>query len=222
VFERFLRFAGSDRSVYAPDTPGFGSSDAPPSRPSISDYAGAIGDFLESMRFRQIDVLGYQTGAFIAAELAVTRSQQIRRVILVSTPVITDGDRELLRRAPPSPAPAEDGSHLAPEWTRSRESYGPRAAIEAVARAFADKLRSGPQGAWGMAATVQYPVRERLALITQPTLVLRPKDEFWDVTARAREFLLKARVVDLPEQGPALFETAPEAAASAIKDFIRG
>ena len=71
VFERFLSVAGRDRSVYAPDAPGCGESDPPLSRPAIADYAGAIGDFLDSMRFRQIDVLGQQSGALIAAELAI-------------------------------------------------------------------------------------------------------------------------------------------------------
>src|SRR5512146_2818264 len=44
LFERFLALAGRDRSVYAPDTPGFGDSDAPSARPTMADYAGAIGD----------------------------------------------------------------------------------------------------------------------------------------------------------------------------------
>src|ERR1700728_4025752 len=54
---------GMDRSVYAPDLPGYGHSDTPPARPEITDYANAVGDFCTTMRFRQIDVLGYQTGA---------------------------------------------------------------------------------------------------------------------------------------------------------------
>ena len=73
MFERFLALAGRDRSVYAPDLPGFGDSDPPASRPAIVDYAAAIGDFLDTMRFRQIDILGYHTSSLIAAELAVTR-----------------------------------------------------------------------------------------------------------------------------------------------------
>src|SRR6185437_5470696 len=44
LFGRFLALAGRDRSVYAPDTPGFGDSDGPSARPTIADYAGAIGD----------------------------------------------------------------------------------------------------------------------------------------------------------------------------------
>ena len=66
-----LELMGMDRSVYAPDLPGFGNSDPPPGRPGIADYAAAVGDFCSSMRFRQIDVLGYQTGALVAAELAL-------------------------------------------------------------------------------------------------------------------------------------------------------
>ena len=36
------------------------------------ELAAAIGDFLDSMRFRQIDVLGYQQGSLIASELAMS------------------------------------------------------------------------------------------------------------------------------------------------------
>src|SRR5260370_5551217 len=93
VFERFLALAGRDRSVYAPDTPGFGESDPPPTRPAISDYAAAVGDFIDTMRFRQIDVLRYQAGALIAAELAIARPTQIRRVVMVSVPVLKYTDR---------------------------------------------------------------------------------------------------------------------------------
>src|ERR1700737_1792365 len=94
VFERFLALAGRDRSVYAPDTPGFGESDPPPSRPTISDYAAALGDFLDTMRFRQIDVLGYQAGALIAAELALALPTVVRRVVLMGVPAPDEAERE--------------------------------------------------------------------------------------------------------------------------------
>src|SRR5471030_471186 len=55
MFSGLLGLLGWNRSVYAPDIPGFGQSDSPAEEPSIADYASAIGDFLDSMRFRQID-----------------------------------------------------------------------------------------------------------------------------------------------------------------------
>lgn len=220
VFARFLSLAGRDRSVYAPDLPGFGDSDAPGSRPSIAEYAAIVGDFLDSMRFRQIDVLGYQIGALIGAEMSIARPKQVRRVVLVSVPVLNDADRETLRRS--SGLPSEDGSHLIAEWKRMMESYGAGIPLEVRARAFAEKLRNGPQATWALAAAQQYSARERLPLVTQSALVLRPKDDFWEATLRTRELLPKARFVDLATQGNAIFETAPESVADSTRDFLRG
>ena len=222
IFERFLALAGHDRSVYAPDLPGFGDSDAPSTRPTIVDYAAAIGDFLETMRFRQIDVLGYHAGALVAAELAITRPKQVRRVVLVSVPLLTEAEREVARRVPASMQASPDGAHLPGEWQRIADTYGPGAPLELVTHAFVEKLRNGTHPAWLSFAALQYPVRERLTLITQPVLLMRPRDELWDGTARARDVLAKARCMDLAEQGPALFETAPELVADGVRDFLRG
>lgn len=220
LFEPFLALAGRDRSVYAPDTPGFGESDPPPSRPAISDYAAAIGDFLDTMRFRQIDLLGYQAGALIAAELAIARPHQVRRVVMVSVPVLNSTERDTDRGG--SPLASEEGTHLIAEWKRMLESYGPGVPLEVRARAFAEKLKSGIHAAWALAAAQQYASRERLALVTQTALVLRPKDDFWEATLRARELLPRARFVDLPEQGNGLFDSAPGVVVEATRDFLRG
>jgi len=220
VFDRFLALAGRDRSVYAPDLPGFGESDAPPTRSTIADYAAAVGDFLDTMRFRQIDILGYQAGTLIAAEMAIARPKQIRRLVLVSVPVLNDAERDAFRRG--SSAPSEDGAHLLTEWKRTLESYGPGVPLEVRARAFAEKLKSGVHPTWALAAAQQYASRERLALVTQSALVLRPKDDFWEATLRARELLPKARFIDLADQGNGLFELTPEVVVEVTREFLRG
>lgn len=104
VFAPLLALAGCDRSVYAPDLPGFGESDAPLTAPQLSDYVGAVGDFLDAMRLRRLDVLGTRAGALIGAELAIARGTQIGRVVMVSVPFLVPG----------SPVPAE-----APAWQRA-------------------------------------------------------------------------------------------------------
>ncbi len=222
LFERFLALAGRDRSVYAPDLPGFGDSDPPSSRPAIVDYAAAIGDFLETMRFRQIDLLGYHAGALIAAELAISRPKQVRRLVLVSVPLLTETERESAKRVPPSVPAALDGSHLGAEWQRIADAYGATAPLELLTTAFVEKLRNGMHPAWLAHAALQYAVRERLSLITQQVLLIRPRDELWDATSRAREVLPKARCLDLADQGPGLFEVAPELVAEGVKEFLRG
>ena len=86
VFGGLLGRLGTDRSVYAPDLPGFGESDAVPARPSIESHAAAVGDFIDHMRFRQLDLLGYEGGSFIAAALAAARPDRVRRVVMVAAP----------------------------------------------------------------------------------------------------------------------------------------
>lgn len=221
-FARFMAVTGRDRSVYAPDLPGFGESDPPPARAAIADYAAALEDFLDTMRFRQIDVLGYTLGGLIAAELAIARPTQIRRVVLASVPVLSEAERETLRRHPSHAAPVPDAAQVASDWRRMQESYGSGAPPEVLLRAFADRLRNSGQGTWAQAACLQYPIRERLSLITQHVLVLRPRDELWDSTLRVRELLPRARLVELSDQGAGLFEVAPALMADAVREFLRG
>jgi pimeloyl-ACP methyl ester carboxylesterase len=75
---------GRSRSVYSPDLPGAGESDGPPNL-SAAAYAEAIADFLDSMRFRQVDLLGAGTGAAVAVELALLRPKMARKLVLLGT-----------------------------------------------------------------------------------------------------------------------------------------
>jgi pimeloyl-ACP methyl ester carboxylesterase len=71
------------RSVYSPDLPGCGESDGPEAALSAHANAEAIADFLDSMRFRQVDLSGVGTGAAVAAELALLRPKMARKVAML-------------------------------------------------------------------------------------------------------------------------------------------
>jgi pimeloyl-ACP methyl ester carboxylesterase len=219
-----LGLMGMDRSVYAPDLPGFGNSDPTPERPDIADYANAVGDFCSSMRFRQVDVLGYQTGALVAAELALALPNIVRRLVLMGVPVPDEAEREGFRRAPWPIAPVADGSHLPVEWNRTRESVHEGASVEVIADGFADKIGNGPRAWWGVHAAMQYPAAERLGLIMQPTLLIRSRDGRPQHTGdRARELLPKARAVEQAEiYGSDPFESAATQVSAVSREFLRG
>jgi len=168
MFRAFMPLLGRDRSVYAPDVPGCGESDGPEKPVATAEYAAALGDFLDTMRLRSVDLLAHGAGALLAIELALARPAQLRRLVLVSVPAGT---------AAPSAV-----------------DFG--------------------------AAT--YPWRERLARVAQPLLVLRPRDGSWDAAARVRDVLPAARVVDLPDQGADLLQSAPGVVAEAVGPFLRG
>jgi pimeloyl-ACP methyl ester carboxylesterase len=212
-----LEIMGMDRSVYAPDLPGFGNSDPPPARPGIADYASAVGDFCASMRFRQIDVVGHQTGALVAAELALLMPTVVRRVVLLEVPMPDESERESFRRTPWPGAAVADGSHLQPEWNRSRTSAHQGAALATIAEGFAEQLANGPNAWWGLAAAMQYPVAERLRLVTQPTLLAGTR-----AGRLARDLMPKARAVEQAEIfGSDLFESAATQVSTVLREFLR-
>jgi pimeloyl-ACP methyl ester carboxylesterase len=186
VFAGFLALAGRDRSVYAPDLPGFGESDPPAPGAAIADYAAALGDFLDSMRLRQVDVLGQRAGSTVATELALARPAQIGRVVMVSAPLRSEAER------------------LAARPTGARPDSRPT-----------------DWASWGVEAAAHYPLRERLSRLTQRLLVLRPRDDLWEATARVREALPGARLVDLEEPGTELFASSAARVADTVREFLR-
>ena len=190
VFTRLLSLAGEDRSVYAPDLPGFGESDGPTARPAMADYAAALGDFLDSMRLRNVALLSLRNGAVPATELAFARPNQVSRVVFVSIPLLTDSERQAARS-------------------------------QAASAAAADSVRSGDVARWVLEAAGQYPLRERLARLSQRLLVLRPQDDLWEATARVREALPGARLTELQQSSSEMLAQAPQRIVEAAREFLR-
>jgi pimeloyl-ACP methyl ester carboxylesterase len=182
-FLELSKLLGNSRSMYSPDIPGCGESDSPPKALSVAGYAVAIADFLDSMRFRQIDLLGVRSGAAIAAEIAVARPKIVRRVVMVGAPVLDDTERKSWRDL------------SAPEGLE-------------------------PGAVWTRASIVDWKAQERLPLVKQPLLVLRPKDPFWESGGRVTGLVPGAKVVDLPDQDKRLIETQAQLVAKHVTSFL--
>jgi pimeloyl-ACP methyl ester carboxylesterase len=84
TFSRFLPMIAHQRSVYAPDLPGCGESDPPEAASGgAAALAGAVADLAGDLRLKQIDLLGFQEGCAVAAELARAKPDLVRRLVLV-------------------------------------------------------------------------------------------------------------------------------------------
>ncbi len=84
VFASVLAELGRERSIYALDLPGSGESDPAGGVGAVEAGVHAVGDFLDSMRIRVVDLLALADGAVIARRLAAERPKQVRRVALMS------------------------------------------------------------------------------------------------------------------------------------------
>lgn len=124
-FSRCAELLGSDRSIYAPDLPGSGGSDAPRGRLPVAGLALAVVELIEHLRLRRVDLLGCGRGALVAFELATTCPDQVRRVIVA-------GSQQ------PAATLAQPMLQLSPDANCVVD--GPADAIVAQIRAFLDRL----------------------------------------------------------------------------------
>jgi pimeloyl-ACP methyl ester carboxylesterase len=219
-YELLLRELGKDRVALAFDSPGYGESDRPAAPPSMSDLAGAMADALDALGYGEgarkhgprkqgrgarklgkVDVFGFHTGVFIAAELAVQRPDLVRRVVMSGIPFRPQDMRDARIAALPNGfAFTEDTDRVVERWARIVVNRLEGVDMERATRAFVEDLHS--TGYWWYAyhAVWRYPVEQRFALIKQPIFILEPHEMDLEETRRAhRELLPHADYKEIPE-----------------------
>ena len=73
--------AGHD--VIVPEHPGFGASDTPDWLDCVPDLANFYLDFLDQLELRNVDLVGFSLGGWVAAELAVRNTSRLASLTLV-------------------------------------------------------------------------------------------------------------------------------------------
>jgi len=219
-FSPLLPEMGRDRSVYAFDLPGYGSSDAPNTDLSIADLAGAIDDFMQSLRLRTADVLGIQLGALVAVELSLTKPAQSRKLVLSSVPHFTPQEMKSQDWNSLPVAAAADGSHLVKEWQRLQHMRGISVNPEQLTDELADALRSRRRSSSALHAMLEYPTQKRLAALRQPGLILKPNDELREHSLRAKSSYAQSILEELPENSLNIFAGGGQRALQAIRQFL--
>lgn len=218
IFEAVLPLLAADRLAVAPDTPGYGMSDPAPDPQRIGAYADAMADAMRALPSGPVDLVGYHTGAAIAAELANRPGSRVRRLVLIAVPVFSADERARFGALPPIPFD-EAGDWAREEWRRSWAWRGPGQSRADVLRTYAEKMRPGARER-GATAIAAYDMAAGLRAVRQPLLIARPKDDLWDATARARALRPDAAHAELPELGHGLWSVAPERMARLICDFL--
>lgn len=209
--------AAGGREVYAIDTPGYGESDAPPAPTDIAGYASAMSGFLATLD-GPVDLLGYHTGVLIAVELAAMYPDQVRSLVLIAVPLLTDEQRAGYRAE--ATAFEADGSHLLEMWRSSWQVRPPGQSIEQVARIVAEKQRAGERAWWAGPAIYAYPLAQRLPDIDKPVLMIRPADGLWEHTGRAAALTPGVTLIDRSDWKYGFFDAQPREFARLVHDYL--
>ncbi len=222
MWEAVLSVLGKGRFVLAPDTPGFGDSDAPASPPEIPDYAATMADFLDALGVSQVDVVGYHTGSKTCVELALQRPNLVRKLALVSAPIYTE---EQLARQKRDYAPEKierDGSHLNWRWTFSKTYRKPDVPMIVAHRGIAETLKGGETSFWGHRAAFNYRHADNLPQVRKPVLIFNFGDDLTEPTARAEGYLANGRILDLPDFSHGSIDVHADRFAGLLCDFFDG
>jgi pimeloyl-ACP methyl ester carboxylesterase len=186
--------------VIAPDLPGFGESPMPREKISIRGYARILDGLLQELGVESAIVVGNSMGGFVAAELALSFSTRVERLVLVSAAGLSI---EEYRRAP-----LLVGARL---WAATATWVGargqsvvtrPRArrlGLQLIAR-YPEKLSpeltyeltrgAGTPGfVPAMEALLSYSYRDQLPRIDVPTLVVWGRNDMLVPRGDAREYV---------------------------------
>ena len=222
-YREVLPLLGERYRAIAMDTAGFGASDPPHGAASIEAWGAVAAQFLDTLRVAEAHVVGHHTGGVIAIELAARHGARARSLVLSSTPYTDAEFRRVRAERPPIDAvePSSDGSHLAALW-RKRQGFYPVDRPELLQAFVADALKVGGDVEGGHRAVASYRMEERIAAVTQPTLVIRAgADPFASLhAAHWLQVLPQARLAEIPEGMVPLPDQLPEAFARAVLAFL--
>jgi pimeloyl-ACP methyl ester carboxylesterase len=222
VYENWLVEMGRDRYALAPDTPGYGGSDAPPGPPQIADYAHAMLRFLDANRLDVVDVMGYHTGSLISVEMARQEPARVRRVVMISAPLPDAkaiADYTTMINAPPQTF-EELLSTTLDRIRRVGRGLFRDTSDDRYWDITLERMRRFRTSPWGFRAAFNYDLSKTLPLIDQPILVLNPEDDLWDQTPKARQYLRNGQIHDLPGWTHGHLDSHTQEMAAIVRAFL--
>jgi pimeloyl-ACP methyl ester carboxylesterase len=188
-----------ERRVVALDLPGFGQSDDPVDRITISGYGSAVNELAEHLDLGEFVLVGNSMGGFVAAETAIQFPEHVERLVLVSAAGITSSE---LRREPVM------------AWGRMAMMAGARGVAEKRMAIVRPRIRHlvyssimrhpskiAPEMLWEMSegagrsafrpaleAILDYDFRDRLGDIASPTLIVWGEEDMLVPVEDAAEY----------------------------------
>jgi len=225
-YRDFMLEMGKDRTVIAIDTPGYGRSDPPTEPQSMAELAFAVADAMDALGYGKtgtgaVDVIGYHTGVYIATEIAVSRPDLIRRLVLPGIPYFTGEERveQYKKNAKATPI-AEDGSGLMKNWEFWITNRHPEVSLKRGTEHLADYLQSGDRSWWAYHSVFTYKAEERLPLLKQKVLVANNHGGLEENSRAAAKLMPNSTLLEMPDLHHGIFDIAVPRLAKVSRNFL--
>jgi pimeloyl-ACP methyl ester carboxylesterase len=224
-----------DRRVVALDLPGFGESEMPRDKISISGYGDIVVEFARAIGIDSpADVIGNSMGGFIAAEIGINQPDFARRIVLCSAAGISITN---LRRRPVLTAARITAAFTNVLLARP-EAMAKRPGLRhaALAYVFRHPSRIAPDLAYqvmtgtgkpgfidGLDALTDYDFRDRLDDVKVPVLLVWGEEDNLVPVKDADEFervIPNARKVIFDDTGHVPMLERPESFNDVVVDFF--
>jgi pimeloyl-ACP methyl ester carboxylesterase len=214
-WQPFMTALAERFDVIVPDHPGFGSSDTPKWLDTIGDLAHFYRAFIETLGLRNVTLVGSDIGGWIAAELALRDTDELRALVLVDAaglPLDVDGIDTFMC----SPDEIRNASFAdvarAPELNDTARGQLAKNALMTARLAWTPRFYDPQLAKW----------LHRLRL---PTLVVWGAEDVIFPVAHAEAFVSAipgAQCVIIPNAGHLPHIEQPAAFSTAVNAFIEG
>jgi haloalkane dehalogenase len=173
MYEPLMRLLADEYHLLAPDTPGFGDSDALAGNISnleITDYANVMHEFLQQLGVERCFVFGHHTGAGIAVQLEYDFPGTAIAIVLSGPTLLSNHQKKSLPALASAIEIRMDGSHLQKMWRRIA-AKDPDAPAHLLQREVQSAFASGASYQASYLAITRQRFAQQLPAIECPTLV---------------------------------------------------
>jgi pimeloyl-ACP methyl ester carboxylesterase len=182
-------FLGKAHSPVAPDLPGHGRSSGVEALPQISAYTDFVVEFLDALKIKSAVVAGRSMGGAIAMDLALRYPARVEALMLLATAAKFNLPAEWI-------ATWRNVTMGRSGQPFDNAGYSPKTIAEhpeIIREGWGEQIRTDPRTRWGdMVAVSKVDLRESIARITQPALILVGRDD--TTTPPVDSEFLKSRI----------------------------
>lgn len=208
-YEAFMKLAGRDKLVIAPDYPGYGESDAllDDMNVSIETYAKAVWHVVDALNLSDVEILGYHTGSKVGIEMALQAPQRTSKLYCISLSTMTPGEYKTRKVAfePLSNRKSES-------WFSSLKGYyDPALSEEVLKQKFNMSLKVGSRSHLGFKASHLYNAKilEKLGELQVPVALINPNDDLHAVTPKAAAYIENCVLIERGDWLPGFLDVKP-------------